>query len=55
MGDQGVSGHGWSAKHAAIILGVERGEERARTGLAGKDVPSYEPVITDMSWVRSQS
>ena len=53
-----MSGHGWSAKHAAIILGVERGErreERARTGLAGKDVPSYEPVITDMSWVRSQS
>ena len=33
----------------------ERGERRARTGLAGKDVPSYEPVITDMSWVRSQS
>ena len=53
-------GHGWSAKHAAIILGVERGERReergrARTGRAGKDVPSYEPVITDMSWVRSQS
>ena len=54
-----MSGHGWSAKHAAIILGVERGERRdggrARTGLAGKDVASYERVISDMSWVRTQS
>lgn len=37
-----MSGHGWSAKHDGIILGVERGERRrrARTGLAGEDVRS---------------
>ena len=40
------------------ILGVETGGDwrrerrpRARTGLAGEDVRSYDRVITDMSWV----